>query len=72
MKYRKKGLIEAIAWFDGMPMVGVSVSPHDHDNGSPRDGDMIAWAPDNPDDRWLISKAYFEANYELANKPWTG
>jgi len=66
MKYRKTGLIEARLWGPDYPMERVSISPHDRDNGSPTAGDMIAWAPDNPDDRWLISAAYFKANYEPA------
>jgi len=72
MKYRKKGLIEAVEWNEWCNMERVSISPADIDAGSPKAGDMIACDPNNPDDRWLISKAYFEANYELANTPWTG
>jgi len=42
----------------------VSISPADIDTGSPKEGDMIATNPMRSDDRWLISKVYFEANYE--------
>jgi len=47
-------------------MKRVSVSPADRDAGSPKAGDMIATSLQNPDDRWLISEAYFAANYEPA------
>jgi hypothetical protein len=65
--YRKKGLLRAEPWHDDTDMQGVSISDLDKVHGSPRDGDMIATNADNPKDRWLISKNYFEANYELAD-----
>jgi hypothetical protein len=64
MKYHKTGVIEAVEWSRWAIMDRISVSPHDRDNGSPKEGDWIAWAPGKPDDRWLISKEYFAANYE--------
>jgi hypothetical protein len=66
--YRKKGLIEAERWMPGMNMDGVTINDLDKQGGSPRDGDMIARDPSNPRDSWLISSAYFEANYEEADK----
>lgn len=33
-------------------------------NGSPKQGDMIARNPENHDDLWLVSKKYFEENFE--------
>jgi hypothetical protein len=62
--YRKKALIECERWSPGIDMDGVSISEEDKKNGSPRDGDRIARNPENPKDRWLISQAYFERNYE--------
>jgi hypothetical protein len=66
--YRKKGLVEIERWVPGINMDGVSIGDEDKANGSPRDGDMIARDPNNPRDRWLISSAYFAANYEEADK----
>lgn len=62
--YRKRGTIEAEAWQPGIDMTGVSVSPNDAENGSPKTGDMIARDPENPADRWLISATYFRRHYE--------
>jgi hypothetical protein len=42
----------------------VSISATDRDAGSPKEGDMIARNPDDHDDQWLVSKEYFEANFE--------
>jgi len=63
-KWRKTGEIEATPWVPGMDMYRVSVGAADRDAGSPKEGDMIATNPQNPDDRWLIARAYFDANYE--------
>jgi len=42
----------------------VSVSDEDRKNGSPKIGDMIARNPKNHNDKWLVSEAYFEDNFE--------
>ena len=42
----------------------VSVSDVDLQNGSPKEGDMIARNPKNHDDQWLVAKDYFEDNLE--------
>jgi hypothetical protein len=63
--YRKRGLTRMIPWDDQVNMQGVTVDENDRQRGSPQKGDMIA--EDTRDgNRWLISKAYFEANYEEA------
>lgn len=41
----------------------VSISDEDRNNGSPKVGDMIARNPQNHDDKWLVSKEYFENNF---------
>lgn len=64
--YRRTGLSEMIQWTPGFDMTGVSVSDADRANGSPKPGDMIARNPKSHDDRWLVAKAYFEANLEPA------
>ncbi len=45
----------------------ISISKADKDNGSPKEGDMIARNPDNHNDQWLIAKEFFEKNYKLNN-----
>lgn len=45
----------------------VSISKEDKENGSPKKGDMIARNIKNHNDMWLVSKEYFEKNYELIN-----
>jgi hypothetical protein len=42
----------------------VSISDADKANGSPKIGDMIARNPKNHEDQWLVSKQYFEDNFE--------
>jgi hypothetical protein len=42
----------------------VSISAPDREAGSPKEGDMIARNPANHDDQWLVSAAYFAANFE--------
>jgi hypothetical protein len=44
----------------------VSISQVDKDNGSPKEGDMIARNPENHLDQWLVAKDFFEQNYTLA------
>jgi hypothetical protein len=62
--YRKRGLTRMEPWNEQVNMDGVSISQDDRDKGSPKRGDMIAQNTLNPGDRWLISKIYFETNYE--------
>ena len=62
--YRKRGTVECERWTPGIDMTDVSISKADKENGSPRDGDMIAADPENPADRWLISAAWFKRHYE--------
>lgn len=65
--YRKRGLTRMEPWNEQVDMTGVSISQDDRDKGSPKRGDMIAQSTTNPGDRWLISKLYFETNYEEAD-----
>lgn len=53
-------------WEKGMKMTGVSISAEDKKAGSPKEGDMIAENVDDPKDRWLVSKEFFEKNYTEA------
>ena len=62
-KYRKKNLAEMRPYIEGESMDRISISTEDMMDGSPKPGDMIARNPENHDDRWLVSKRYFEANF---------
>lgn len=64
--YKKKAAQPMKPWQPGMDMSMVSVSDADRENGSPKEGDMIAINPDNETDMWLVSKKYFEENYAPA------
>ena len=61
--YRKKALQELIPWTPDLPMSLVSVSEADRLNGSPKEGDMIAFNPKEPTDMWLVSQQFCEDNY---------
>ena len=61
--YRKNQLQKLIPWTPNMPMALVSVSAADRANGSPKEGDMIAFNPKNPSDMWLVAKQFFDDNY---------
>jgi len=43
---------------------GVSISKVDLENGSPKQGGMIARNPENHNDQWLVAADYFTANFE--------
>ena len=62
-KYQRTQIAEMADWHDGFDMAGVSMSEPDRANGSPRLGDKIARNPANHADRWLVSAAYFVANF---------
>ena len=63
--YRKKGITEMRPYKPGEVLESsVSISLEDRVSGSPRVGDMIARNPANPQDQWLVAKAYFEKNYK--------
>lgn len=42
----------------------ISISAADLAAGSPKPGDMIARAPDNHSDQWLVNAEFFAKNYE--------
>jgi hypothetical protein len=64
LKYRRKAIAELRPYIQDESMVDISVSIEDFKNGSPKEGDMIARNPANHADQWLVSKEYFEANFE--------
>ena len=70
-KYRRKELAEIrdvnckIETAQSLITAGVSISKEDIKTGSPRIGDKIARNPKNHNDQWLVSKKYFEDNFEI-------
>lgn len=65
-QYRRKKIAELRPFHAGEQLSDkVSISQADKDAGSPKVGDMIARNPNNHDDQWLVSKQYFEDNFEL-------
>ncbi len=64
-KYRRKQVAELRPYSPGEKLTDrVSVSASDREAGSPKEGDMIARNPEDHADQWLVSKEYFEANFE--------
>lgn len=64
-KYRRKQIAELRPWVNGEGIPpGVSVSAPDLENGSPKEGDMIARNPKNHADQWLVAAQYFADNFE--------
>jgi hypothetical protein len=37
---------------------------HDKENGSPKNGDMIAVNRNDETDKWLVAEKFFNENYE--------
>ena len=60
--YRKKQLQPMRPYKPGESLTGVSVNPGD----VPAVGGMIAVNPNDPNDQWYVSEAFFKENYELA------
>jgi hypothetical protein len=63
-KYRKHAVTEIMIWSADVSMDAISVSPEDRASGHPRTGDMVARNPSNHSDMWLMTEAFFKANYE--------
>jgi hypothetical protein len=63
-RYRMTQLAEMTPWAPGFDMTNVFLSAEDERAGSPKAGDMVARNPANHDDWWLVSAAYFAANFE--------
>lgn len=63
-QYKRIAIAEMAEWTPDFNMTGVSIGGADIDNGSPRQGDMIARNPDNHLDKWLVAAEYFTANFK--------
>jgi hypothetical protein len=66
--YRKRQLQELINWTPDLSMELVSVSEADKNNGSPKEGDKIAFNPKDPTDMWLVAKQFADDNYEFVGE----
>ena len=62
--YQRTQVAEMRPWRPGEAVEGISISEADKAAGSPKEGDMIARNPSNHDDQWLVSAAYFAANFQ--------
>ncbi len=63
-RYKRSAIAEMAEWTPKFNMVAVSIGEADYENGSPKQGDMIARNPENHSDRWLVAADYFAANFE--------
>jgi hypothetical protein len=63
-QYRRSQIAELTPWVPGFNMERVSVSLPDGEDGSPKDGDMIARNPKNHADMWLVAAKYLTDNFE--------
>lgn len=59
-KYRRTNVAEMRPYTPGEDLSQISVSK-EH---TPKEGDRIARNPLNHNDQWLVTKEYFEANFE--------
>lgn len=59
-KYRRKEIAELRPYTDGEKLSSnISVSEIDRENGSSKEGDMIARNPKDHKDQWLVNGEYF-------------
>ncbi len=67
-KYRRTNVAEMRPIVTGEDLVGVSISGPDNqlrkDDPTAFDLGFIARNPQNHDDMWYVSRAYFDANFE--------
>ena len=63
-RYRRTNVAEMTPWIPGMDMTCISVAEIAKQNGSPKQGDMIARNPNCHEDKWLVAAEYFQENFE--------
>ena len=68
MEFVKTAVQPMIEWHENVDMSKVSINEEDKKAGSPKEGDMIAFNPENLDDQWLVSKEFMAKNYSLKEK----
>jgi len=62
--YTKRQVQPMFPWDETVDMFCVSVSEADSENGSPKQGDMIAFNPNNMVDKWLVAEKFYKDNYQ--------
>lgn len=63
--YNRKSIpAEMFPYIDGQDLSAVSIGDDDRDNGSPKEGDMIARDPSNHGDMWLVNASYFAEKFD--------
>lgn len=63
-QYTRTNIAEMRPYKKGEKLSKVSISDADNQNGSPKNGDMIARNPKNHNDKWLVAKKYFKDNFK--------
>jgi hypothetical protein len=63
-QFRRVQIAELRQYVSGEDMSAISITSVDRENGSPKEGDMIARNPTNHRDQWLVNKEYFDKNFE--------
>ncbi len=63
-QYRRRQIAELKPYVVGDDLTQVSISITDLEEGSPKEGDMIARNPKNHNDKWLVAAQYFADNFE--------
>ena len=64
-EYTRSNIAEMAKWEEGFDMTRVSISQSDQENGSPKEGDMIARNPEDHTDQWLVAAKYFKDNFQV-------
>lgn len=68
-KYNGTNKVEMRPYIEGETLPDyVSISKKDLENGSPKVGDIIVRYPHSHKDTWLITREYFENNFEKLNQ----
>lgn len=66
-EYQKKQTQHLRPYIVGDDIEGASVSDTDKENGYPKEGEMIVLNRNDNTDKWLVSKMFFNDNYEPVN-----
>ena len=65
-RYFRQGYCEARPYILGEVLTGISVNKEDAEEVATTGGGMILRNPENHQDQWYVSKAFFAKNYALA------
>lgn len=64
-RYFRQGYCEARPYILGEALTGISVNKEDAEEVASTGGGMILRNPENHQDQWYVSKAFFAKNYAL-------